>query len=140
MQLPGQPPRKPIVPPPIPPSKLPQHVAPSRLSRATQIFAFSLATGMTFYAVLLYDFGPREHVFMPLRRWVDDHTASLFTLSDQDRQALSPQKERISSATTAALPPPAAIKPDTRTPIEYFKENPWKKGGSGEAEEAAKRV
>ncbi|GAA5883183.1 hypothetical protein JCM3774_002411 [Rhodotorula dairenensis] len=133
MQLPGQPARKPIVPPPIPPSKLPQHVAPSRLSRATQIFAFSLATGMTFYAVLLYDFGPREHVFMPLRRWVDNHTASLFTLSDQDRQALSPQKDRAGPAA-----PPAAVKPDTRTPIEYFKENPWKKGG--EAEEAAKKV
>ncbi|GAA5961007.1 hypothetical protein JCM8115_002657 [Rhodotorula mucilaginosa] len=130
MQLPGQPPRKPIVPPPIPPSKLPQHVAPSKLSRATQIFAFSLATGMTFYAVLLYDFGPREHVFMPLRRWVDDHTASLFTLSDQDRQALSPQRERAA---------PAAVKPDTRTPIEYFKENPWKKGSEAEAE-AAKKV
>lgn len=118
---------------------------------------------MTFYAVLLYDFGPREHVFMPvssallaslstraisplaasssqtaltrarypqLRRWVDDHTASLFTLSDQDRQALSPQKERAA---------PAAVKPDTRTPIEYFKENPWKKGREAEAE-AAKKV
>ena len=23
---------------------------------------------MTFYAVLLYDFGPREHVFMPVSR------------------------------------------------------------------------
>lgn len=121
---------------------------------------------MTFYAVLLYDFGPREHVFMPvssarthrvycpagppalslqvpsqtvdmrvgpqLRRWVDDHTASLFTLSDQDRQALSPQKERVAA-------PAAAIKPDTRTPIEYFKENPWKKGSEAE-EEAAKKV
>ncbi|POY74920.1 hypothetical protein BMF94_1896 [Rhodotorula taiwanensis] len=132
MQLPGQPARKPIVPPPIPPSKLPQHVAPSRLSRATQIFAFSLATGMTFYAVLLYDFGPREHVFMPLRRWVDDHTASLFTLSDQDRQALSPQKDRTPTV------PASSVKPDTRTPIEYFKENPWKKGG--DAVEEGKRV
>lgn len=26
----------------------------------------SWRTGMTFYAVLLYDFGPREHVFMPV--------------------------------------------------------------------------
>lgn len=73
-----------------------------------------------------------------LRRWVDDHTASLFTLSDQDRQALSPQKERA-----ATSPAAAAVKPDTRTPIEYFKENPWnKKGGEAQlaAEETAKKV
>lgn len=75
---------------------------------------------------------------MQLRRWVDEHTASLFTLSDQDRQALSPQKDRTGGINPPFTPPPPpSVKPDTRTPIEYFKENPWKK--AGEADEG-KRV
>lgn len=31
---------------------------------------------MTFYAVLLYDFGPREHVFMPVSTAALDSTLS----------------------------------------------------------------
>ncbi|GAA6015218.1 hypothetical protein JCM10207_003646 [Rhodosporidiobolus poonsookiae] len=107
---------QPIVPPPIPPSKLPQTVAPTPLSRGLQIGSFAFATALTFYAVLLHDFGEREHVFMPVRRWFDAHTASLFTLSERDRAVLSAQKPRNQ--------PEAVVKPDTRTPVEFFKENP----------------
>lgn len=32
---------------------------------------------MTFYAVLLYDFGPREHVFMPVSPAALDSTLTL---------------------------------------------------------------
>ncbi|GJN94067.1 hypothetical protein Rhopal_007131-T1 [Rhodotorula paludigena] len=125
----GAPP-KPIVPPPIPPSKLPQHVAPTPLSRASQIASFAFAAGLTAYAVLLYDFGPREHVFMPVRRWVDAHTASLFTLSEQDRRVLSAQKGGGDLGAEAQ-----AVQPDRRTPIEFFKENPLRAGSAGAAQE-----
>ncbi|BGP43745.1 hypothetical protein JCM10449v2_007791 [Rhodotorula kratochvilovae] len=118
----SQPPR-PIVPPPVPPSKLPQYVAPTPLSRASQIASFAFATGLTAYAVLLYDFGDKEHVFMPVRRWVDAHTASLFTLSAQDRQVLSAQRG-VSPAAPGAAEAQAQVQPDRRTPVAFFKENP----------------
>ncbi|GAA5845172.1 hypothetical protein JCM3766R1_002095 [Sporobolomyces carnicolor] len=112
-KYPGSSARKPIVPPPIPPSKLPQNIAPTPLSKGIQFTAFTLAAGLTAYAVLLYDFGEREHVFMPVRRWFDANTKSFFTLSERDRQVLNstgnPQKTAV---------------PDRRTPIEFFKENP----------------
>ncbi|GAA5937914.1 uncharacterized protein JCM15063_005411 [Sporobolomyces koalae] len=109
-KYPGSSARKPIVPPPIPPSKLPQNIAPTPLSKGIQFTAFTLAAGLTAYAVLLYDFGEREHVFMPVRRWFDANTRSFFTLSERERQVLNPTQK------TAV--------PDRRTPIEFFKENP----------------
>ncbi|GAA5842766.1 hypothetical protein JCM9279_003981 [Rhodotorula babjevae] len=118
--IPRSEPPRPIVPPPIPPSKLPQHVAPTPLSRASQIASFAFATGLTAYAVLLYDFGDKEHVFMPVRRFVDRHTASFFTLSAQDRQVLSARKDGVA----AAEPGVEQVQPDRRTPVAFFKENP----------------
>ncbi|GAA5964017.1 hypothetical protein JCM3765_007841 [Sporobolomyces pararoseus] len=112
-KYPGSSARKPIVPPPIPPSKLPQNIAPTPLSKGIQFTAFTLAAGLTAYAVLFYDFGEREHVFMPVRRWVDENTKSFFTLSERDRQVLNSN----SNAQKTAVP-------DRRTPIEFFKENP----------------
>ncbi|GAA5908447.1 uncharacterized protein JCM6883_005549 [Sporobolomyces salmoneus] len=107
-KYPGSSARKPIVPPPIPPSKLPQNIAPTPLSKGIQFTAFTLAAGLTAYAVLLYDFGEREHVFMPVRRWFDANTKSFFTLSETERRQV-PSKTAL---------------PDRRTPIEFFKENP----------------
>ncbi|GAA5895633.1 hypothetical protein JCM8208_005286 [Rhodotorula glutinis] len=118
--IPRSEPPRPIVPPPIPPSKLPQHVAPTPLSRASQIASFAFATGLTAYAVLLYDFGDKEHVFMPVRRFVDRHTASFFTLSAQDRQVLSARKEGVAAVDAGA----EQVQPDRRTPVAFFKENP----------------
>lgn len=115
--------------PAIPPSALPQYIAPSRASRALQLSSFALGTGasqppassaqqltslnhpgVAFYAVLLYDFGPGEHCFMPVRsphralsnrvahsfstqvrRWFDNASSGFFTLSDKDRKVIAAQ-------------------------------------------------
>ncbi|GAA5937412.1 hypothetical protein JCM3775_006605 [Rhodotorula graminis] len=122
--IPRSEPPRPIVPPPIPPSKLPQHVAPTPLSRASQIASFAFATGLTAYAVLLYDFGDKEHVFMPVRRFVDRHTASFFTLSAQDRQVVSARKEGGVVAAGDQAQGVEQVQPDRRTPVAFFKENP----------------
>ncbi|GAA5924923.1 hypothetical protein JCM21900_000240 [Sporobolomyces salmonicolor] len=119
--FPGSAPKKPIVPPPIPPSKLPQTFAPTPVSKGLQFGAFALSGGLAIYAVLLHDFGDREHVFMPARRWFDDCTRSFFTLSERDRQVLSARKDQS-----------AVVVPDRRTPIEYFKENPPALGKDGD--------
>ncbi|BGP51973.1 hypothetical protein JCM10450v2_007933 [Rhodotorula kratochvilovae] len=104
----SQPPR-PIVPPPVPPSKLPQYVAPTPLSRASQIASFAFATD--------------TNNTVQVRRWVDAHTASLFTLSAQDRQVLSAQRG-VSPAAPGAAEAQAQVQPDRRTPVAFFKENP----------------
>ncbi|KAM0754095.1 hypothetical protein T439DRAFT_378183 [Meredithblackwellia eburnea MCA 4105] len=101
--------------PPVPPSQLPQTVAPSRASRALQLASFTLATGVAFYSVLLYDFGPQEHCFMPIRRWFDSNTAGLFTLSENDRRTLLGQQSQDIKT------PHHGIVPETKTPIEFFK-------------------
>lgn len=141
--------------PPVPPSQLPQNIAPTKLSKGLQFGSFALATGtfqslpaltlvrtdlhylgstaVTGYAVLVYDFGDREHCFMPvslsigsvvrrafeltsgpaqIRRWFDAQTRDLFTLTPRDRQILDPH----------AGPHGEGVKPDRRTPIEFFKE------------------
>ncbi|KIJ64638.1 hypothetical protein HYDPIDRAFT_112035 [Hydnomerulius pinastri MD-312] len=36
------------------------------------------------YCVFLADWGDREHVFMPLRKWVRQHTQSVFSLSPEE--------------------------------------------------------
>lgn len=62
---------------------------------------------------------PRRQV----RRWVDAHTASFFTLSARDRQVLSAQKGSTAAATGAAETQ-TQVQPDRRTPVAFFKENP----------------
>ncbi|BGP35662.1 hypothetical protein JCM10296v2_007514 [Rhodotorula toruloides] len=125
-----------IVPPPVPPSQLPQHFAPTPLSRAGQIAAFALSAGLAVYGVLFYDYGEQEHCFMPVRRWVDQHTASFFTLTPSERRYVS----FSSTGVPTAGPAPATeaevhgVKPDTHTPFEYFKEHPVRFGGGKEKE------
>ncbi|GAA5982994.1 hypothetical protein JCM11641_006910 [Rhodosporidiobolus odoratus] len=131
-EFPGSRPKVPIVPPPIPASKLPQTVAPTKLSRGLQIASFGLATVITGYAVLVHDFGEREHVFMPVRRFFDAHTSSFFTLSERDRAVLEAQKPRSQ--------PQAAVQPSHQTPVEFFKENPILASGSQVEGEGAKKV
>ncbi|KDE07114.1 hypothetical protein MVLG_02520 [Microbotryum lychnidis-dioicae p1A1 Lamole] len=120
-----------IFPPRQPPPriKLPPSPSPHSLKQSSQrpcrggfswARSLSLPVRITFYAVLIYDFGEKEHCFMPIRRWFDAQTSGLFTLSDRERAAVDPR--------VRATPLPGAVerdnmvKPDQRTPIEYFKE------------------
>ena len=60
-----------------------------------------------------------------VRRFVDRHTASFFTLSAQDRQVLSARKD--GAAADPSQPQGAEqvqVQPDRRTPVAFFKENP----------------
>ncbi|KAH9841577.1 uncharacterized protein C8Q71DRAFT_720730 [Rhodofomes roseus] len=38
------------------------------------------------YAVFFADFGEKEHVFMPARRWLDAQKAAFFDLSEAERE------------------------------------------------------
>lgn len=65
----------------------------------------------------------RACVRLQIRRWFDDQTRGLFTLTTKDRQILSPAESKVAV-------------PDRRTPIEFFKEN----GVRGGAEKDGKAV
>lgn len=78
-----------------------------------------------------------------VRRWVDQHTASFFTLTPSERRYVSFSSTGVPTASATPANPPAAapselphgVKPDTHTPFEYFKEHPVGFGkGKGEAE------
>ncbi|KAK4054064.1 hypothetical protein OIO90_003709 [Microbotryomycetes sp. JL221] len=115
--------------PPVPPSQLPQNVAPTKMSRGLQIGSFALATALTGYAVLFYDFGQREHCFMPVRRWFDKHTQGFFTLSERDRHFLAAQADTSNSASSTTplvegklRTTQTGVVPDRRTPVQFFKD------------------
>ncbi|SDA04298.1 BZ3501_MvSof-1269-A2-R1_Chr3-2g06018 [Microbotryum saponariae] len=110
-----------IFPPRQPPPRI-------KLPPGIQLGAFAFATvlgcwvviGITFYAVLIYDFGEKEHCFMPIRRWFDAQTSGLFTLSDRERAAFDPRVR--TTPLPGAVERDNMVKTDRRTPIEYFKE------------------
>lgn len=84
-----------------------------------------------------------------VRRWVDQHTASFFTLTPSERRYVSYSSTGVPIAGPAPAPTPAAegevhgVKPDTHTPFEYFKEHPVRFGGKekeGEKEAGSRMV
>ncbi|PCH40101.1 hypothetical protein WOLCODRAFT_162093 [Wolfiporia cocos MD-104 SS10] len=52
-------------------------------SRISQCIAIPVAVA---YAVFVQDFGDREHVFQPARRWLERQKAAFFSLSDAERE------------------------------------------------------
>ncbi|KAI0269789.1 hypothetical protein BC834DRAFT_863376 [Gloeopeniophorella convolvens] len=63
---------------------------------------FVLIPSILFYAVFFYDFGEREHVFMPPRRWLQRQRDAFFTISPEERKLIeeSTSSDRISEANT----------------------------------------
>ncbi|KAI0732050.1 hypothetical protein C8Q72DRAFT_759014, partial [Fomitopsis betulina] len=54
------------------------------------------------YAVFFADFGEKEHVFMPARRWLDGQKAAFFELSEAEREIAGVTKDaNISSKDVA---------------------------------------
>ncbi|KAI9443169.1 hypothetical protein H4582DRAFT_2126351 [Lactarius indigo] len=45
-----------------------------------------LIPGILLYAVFLADFGDREHVFMPPRRWLQRQRDAFFTITPEERK------------------------------------------------------
>ncbi|PWN33895.1 uncharacterized protein FA14DRAFT_180532 [Meira miltonrushii] len=58
---------------------------PARWQRRMQVAGgiFSAVVGV--YIVLFHDYGPREHVFSPIRRLVGTKSFSVFQLSDEEK-------------------------------------------------------
>ncbi|CCM03524.1 uncharacterized protein FIBRA_05658 [Fibroporia radiculosa] len=59
---------------------------PSWVFPLFKIANYVVIPGTLLYAVFFADFGEKEHVFMPARRWFDRQKAAFFSLSDEERR------------------------------------------------------
>jgi hypothetical protein len=94
------------------------------MSSCRYVFCFSCIPrgGRVRHSASSTSITPVLTLFAQVRRWFDDHTASFFTLSARDRAVLDAQKPRKSAHEQLR----EAVMPSTKTPIEFFKENPLK--------------
>jgi len=67
-----------------------------------------LMPSIIFYAVFFADFGDREHVFMPPRRWLRRQQDAFFTITPEERKlveaATDNRDNRRTSARDVAVP------------------------------------
>ncbi|KAH8989684.1 hypothetical protein EDB86DRAFT_1883301 [Lactarius hatsudake] len=68
----------------------------------------TLIPGILFYAVFFADFGDREHVFMPPRRWLWRQRDAFFTITPEERKLVEATTDNCvhpgSSASEVAVP------------------------------------
>jgi len=54
----------------------------------SRLIIYGIIPAVGFYSIFMYDFGEREHVFQPVRRWGVNITNKLFTLSAAEEKLL----------------------------------------------------
>ncbi|KAG9301878.1 hypothetical protein G9A89_004557 [Geosiphon pyriformis] len=52
---------------------------------------YALSFAIAVYSILYIDFGPEEHCFSGIRRWVDQKKREFWTLSDEEKKELKQQ-------------------------------------------------
>ncbi|KAF5314992.1 hypothetical protein D9619_006982 [Psilocybe cf. subviscida] len=60
----------------------------------SRVMSFALIPGVSLYSIFFYDFGDREHVFQPVRRWAHDLTSGFFTLSPAEERIVLEQQQQ----------------------------------------------
>ncbi|GBE84958.1 hypothetical protein BKA93DRAFT_332767 [Sparassis latifolia] len=60
---------------------------PSWGSTVMKVANVAIIPMIILYATFVADFGEREHVFMPARRWLDGQKAAFFSLTPAEREA-----------------------------------------------------
>jgi len=61
-----------------------------------------LFTAVGVYSVFFYDFGDREHVFSPIRRWTRTGIGLVFSLSPTEEQLLYQKTDDKNTTTTTS--------------------------------------
>ncbi|THH15854.1 hypothetical protein EW146_g4698 [Bondarzewia mesenterica] len=54
-----------------------------------------LLPGVFLYAVFVADFGEKEHVFMPPRRWLERQKAAFFTLTPAEQELTGTEQQAV---------------------------------------------
>ncbi|KII90553.1 hypothetical protein PLICRDRAFT_136881 [Plicaturopsis crispa FD-325 SS-3] len=78
---------------------------PPWVYRTTGMLQYTVIPFALFYAVFFFDFGEREHVFMPPRRWVARQKAAFFTLSPAEEDMLRRAEEHRNGSGSQPTPP-----------------------------------
>ncbi|KAH7921779.1 hypothetical protein BV22DRAFT_1121940 [Leucogyrophana mollusca] len=78
----------------------------------SHVLTYTLIPTALVYCVFLADWGDREHVFMPARRWVAQYKASFFSLSPDEAALVRANSEAALVEAKANTPPPPEA--DTR--------------------------
>ncbi|KIL67891.1 hypothetical protein M378DRAFT_72800 [Amanita muscaria Koide BX008] len=52
----------------------------------SRLLSYTMIPAAVMYSVLFYDFGDRDHVFQPARRWVAQQKIAFLTLSPEEQQ------------------------------------------------------
>ncbi|CAG8621280.1 1397_t:CDS:2 [Paraglomus occultum] len=63
--------------------------------RHLKVGSLVLCAGITVYMVLYHDWNQDDHVFMPIRRWVDERKRSFWSLSNEEKQELREQGKKV---------------------------------------------
>ncbi|KAF8237178.1 hypothetical protein L208DRAFT_1212370, partial [Tricholoma matsutake] len=61
---------------------------PPWLYNTSRLLSYTLIPSVAIYGIFFHDFGEREHVFQPARRWVAKQKAAFFTLSPEEQKIL----------------------------------------------------
>jgi len=77
---------------------------PSWVFPLSRIANYVVIPATLLYAVFFADFGEREHVFMPARRWFDTQKAAFFNLSEAEREIAGVTKDASNSSMEGAEP------------------------------------
>ncbi|OCH85575.1 hypothetical protein OBBRIDRAFT_706293, partial [Obba rivulosa] len=67
---------------------------------ASRISTFFIIPASVAYMVFVADFGEREHVFSPARRWLGAQKAAFFSLSPAERELAGVKSEQRSQETS----------------------------------------
>ncbi|KAK0464398.1 uncharacterized protein EV420DRAFT_1637963 [Desarmillaria tabescens] len=54
----------------------------------TKLLTYLVVPAIALYAIFIYDFGDREHVFQPPRRWLLKQKESFFTLTPEEQKLI----------------------------------------------------
>ncbi|KAJ8503491.1 hypothetical protein ONZ45_g10810 [Pleurotus djamor] len=68
----------------------------------SRLITYVLVPYVVFYSVFVYDFGDREHVFQPARRWAARQKAAFFTPSAEESRILDAERSKASSETRSS--------------------------------------
>ncbi|KAF9454795.1 hypothetical protein P691DRAFT_770316 [Macrolepiota fuliginosa MF-IS2] len=61
---------------------------------ASRMMIFTIVPSIVVYSVFFYDFGDKDHVFRPARRWALKQKAAFLTLSPDEERMLKADKTK----------------------------------------------
>ncbi|KAK0221741.1 hypothetical protein IW262DRAFT_1460030 [Armillaria fumosa] len=69
----------------------------------TKLLTYLVIPAIALYGIFIYDFGDREHVFQPPRRWLLRQKESFFTLTPEEQKLI-----KSAENSPFAKPPPSS--------------------------------